>query len=216
MLDRLLLTRQTTTHSHPFFINFLEPSRTPFSRSIDEKSNRCTKSLFKPSPLHDCVPTLRSPQQSKDPTISQIYHYQKDAIVIDKTDDTDDKSSDLDFVRIRSRPKTVFRQPPFSQTFQQHKKTTSLSRSSEVGTSQGVGPPPPNSSVLLTSTRDFFCRISDDPLMMEDDDEKTGETGASTRTTSVKSEIGTVNFQSSHRTRTHTHTHTHIYSFLLG
>ena len=43
---------------------------------------------------------------------------------------------------------------------------------------------------------------------MEDDEEKTGETGASTRTTSVESEIGTVNFQSSHPTHTHTHTYT--------
>ena len=34
--------------------------------------------------------------------------------------------------------------------------------------------------------------------MVEDDDEKTGETGASTRATSMESEIGTVNFQSSH------------------
>ena len=34
--------------------------------------------------------------------------------------------------------------------------------------------------------------------MVEDDDEKTGETGASTRATSVESEIGTLHLQSSH------------------
>ncbi|KAF6238790.1 hypothetical protein HO173_003297 [Letharia columbiana] len=94
----------------------------------------------------------------------------KDAIMIDKTDDINNNLSDLDFARIRSQPKPVFRRPPFSRKFPQYKKTTSLSRSSEF----------------------------DDPLVVEDNDEKTGETDASTRATSVESEIDTIHLQSSH------------------
>ncbi|KAK3174026.1 hypothetical protein OEA41_001270 [Lepraria neglecta] len=97
-----------------------------------------------------------------------------DAIVIDTTDDVDDNSSDLEFVGIRWQPKPVFRRPPFPRKYHQNKKTISSGRSSKVGNAQ------------------------DDPLVVEDDDEKTGESSASTRATSVDSEIGTVLLQSSH------------------
>ena len=73
--------------------------------------------------------------------------HQKLLFGIDLTGDTDDNSSDLDFARIQSQSKPVFRRPPFSRKIQQHKKITSLSRSSEVGNSQDVPP-----SVFLIST----------------------------------------------------------------
>ena len=74
----------------------------------------------------------------------------KDVIVIDKTDDIDDNSSDRNFTRIRLQPKPIFRRPRFSREIKQDKKTTSLNRSSGVDNSQGVSP-----SVFLISTRDF-------------------------------------------------------------
>ena len=43
---------------------------------------------------------------------------------------------------------------------------------------------------FLTSDRYFLRYTSDNPLVVEDDEEKTGETGASSRATSLESEIG--------------------------
>lgn len=103
--------------------------------------------------------------------------------MIDKRDNTDDKSSDLNFV-------PIFRRPFFSRIFPQYKKITSLSRFSEAGNSQGVFP-------QCTSDQYPRFRILDDSLV-EDDDEKTGETGASIRATSVESEIDIIHLQSSH------------------
>ena len=60
--------------------------------------------------------------------------------MIDETDDADDDLSDLEFARIRSQPKPIFKRPSSLGNFQQREKTTSSSRSSEVGDSQGVPP----------------------------------------------------------------------------
>lgn len=60
--------------------------------------------------------------------------------MIDKTDDTDDNLSDLEFTWIRSQPKPVFGRPLSLslRNYQQCEKTTSSSRSSRVGDSQGM------------------------------------------------------------------------------
>ena len=68
--------------------------------------------------------------------------------MIDETDDTDDNFNEVEFARIRSQPKPVFRRP---RNFQRREKTTSTSRPKAVGDSQGMP-----LSAFLTSTRDFF------------------------------------------------------------
>jgi len=71
--------------------------------------------------------------------------------MIDETDDTDDDLNEVEFAQIRSRPKPVFKRPASPRNFQRREKTTSSSRSSEVGDSQGVPP-----SAFLTSTWEVF------------------------------------------------------------
>ncbi|KAK3169258.1 hypothetical protein OEA41_008641 [Lepraria neglecta] len=97
-----------------------------------------------------------------------------DPIMIDETDDNDDDMNDpaehRRFLSLaQSAPRPVFRSP-FDRKIQ-HRENASSSRSSEIGDSQ------------------------DDPLVVEDDEEKTGETGGSTRATSMESEIGTAHLK---------------------
>ena len=80
----------------------------------------------------DPIAMYRGLRCSKDPT--------------DGTDDADEGMSDLELARLRSLPTPVFRMPPSWRDFQQREDTTSSSRSSGAGDSQGKTP-----SALLTS-----------------------------------------------------------------
>ena len=71
--------------------------------------------------------------------------------MIDETGDTVDDLNEVEFAQIGSQPKPVFKRPASPRNFQRREKTTSSSRSSEVGDTQGVLP-----SAFLTSTRAFF------------------------------------------------------------
>ncbi|MCJ1455415.1 hypothetical protein MMC28_005770 [Mycoblastus sanguinarius] len=105
-----------------------------------------------------------------------VYRLEKarrtDPIVIDEMDDTDDNLNEIKFAQILSQPKSVFKGPEKREV--QQRENTSSSRSSEVGDSK------------------------EDPLLVGDDEEEAGETGGSTRATSIESEIDTVHLQSSH------------------
>lgn len=89
-------------------------------------------------------------------------------------DDTGDDLSNVEFARIRSQSKTIFRRPPSLRNFQQRKKTASSSRFSEI------------------------CNSQNDPLVMKNTEEKTIKTGDSIRATSMEFDINTVHLQSSY------------------
>ncbi len=96
----------------------------------------------------------------------------------------------------------------YKREIQQREDTISSSRSSEIGDSQGVP-----SSAFLISSRDFSWYTLDNPLAVEDDGVRTWQTSASTRSTSVESEIDTAHPQGFYpreqpKKRNYSNTHT--------
>lgn len=71
--------------------------------------------------------------------------------MIDKTNDINNNLNNLDFTRLRSQFKSIFKRPPFSRKFQQHKKITGLNRSNEIDNNQDI-----LYNAFLNNTRDFF------------------------------------------------------------
>jgi len=71
--------------------------------------------------------------------------------MIDDADDTNDDLNEIEFARIRSQSKSVFKRLASSRNFQRRENTTSSNRFSEVDGSQGM-----LLSAFMTSTRDFF------------------------------------------------------------